>query len=182
VGAVRRNNPAPLARSPAAVNGAVARVDLRDELPYPVLAPQSLLQLHFPDPWPVLRVCTDRSPHGSRPSVMALMGFSLRGWRCWAASPASDGVAGRRPDALIGQVFHRPTLSIHTPVEAVLDGPHRGIDGARNLPFEALLPDRMGAGLPVPALLWFAAARRSKVARLRARSRASFLDWRATGQ
>ena len=82
----------------------------------------------------------------------------------------------------LGQVFHRPTLPIHTPVEAVLDGPHRGIDGARNFPFEALLPDRMGAGLPVPALLWFAAARRSKIARLRARSRASFLDWRATGR
>jgi len=158
----------------------VARVDFRDELPYPVLAPQSLLQLHFPDPWPVLRVCTDRSPHGSRPSVMALMGFSLRGWRCWTANPASDGVTDRRPDSLTRQVFHRPTLPIHTPVETVKDGPHRGIDGARNLPFEALPSCWMGAGLPVPALLGFAAARRLKVARLRARFRAFFPGWRAT--
>jgi hypothetical protein len=150
----------------------VARVDFRDELPYPVLAPQSLLQLHFPDPWPVLRVCTDRSPHGSRPSVMALMGFSLRGWRYGRRTlPTMASRAVTRTRSL-EQVFHRPTLSIHTPVEAVLDGPHRGIDGARNPPFEALPPGRMGAGLPVPALLWFAAVRRSKVARLRARSRA----------
>jgi len=93
-------------------------VDLRDELPYPILAPQSLLRLHFPDPWPVLRVCTDRSPHGSRPSVMALLGFSLRGWRFGRRTlPAKASRTVVRTRSL-GQVFHRPTLPIHTPVVA----------------------------------------------------------------
>lgn len=144
---------------------------VRDGLPYPLLAPRSLPRLPFPGRGPVLRVCTDRCPRGSRPSAMALMGFLPRGTKRVRSSPARlaartvvllrgsrarwpDGPAGSGRTDVLGRSLRSGTAAraTHFP---------RGFPWG---PFEAPPPGRMGSGLPAPALLWFA-ERRSHAAR-----------------
>jgi len=130
----------------------------------------------LPGPWPVLRVCTDRSPHGSRPSAMALMGFLPRGTRRIRTSPftphrgPSSGCGAARfggRTALPGSANGRPwTLHPH------VHGGTRDVPLARA--FRSFSPRPDGCRSPGPCPL--VVRRPAFPRRSRVRSRASFPD------